>query len=197
MKKFIYLFLTASIFCFNNSNAQEETKVESFEITENNSNLINQFVVITKDSMTIEEGFKLVNEWINLSYNTPAILIKSKIEFDYIKIEVAKTKSPCIKLKKTTCYDSNYYIIFAFKQDKIKFQVTRLQLNSPKTAQSPGGWSNYSPTYDLLHKKSTKKIIEKRIAIADGLMTVLNDMKNDLGEYINNPIKKETSKSDW
>jgi hypothetical protein len=198
MKKIIYLFLTATIFCYNNSNAQDERKVESFEITENNPYLINQFVVINKESMAIEEGFKLVNEWINLTYNTPTIIIKSKIENDYIKIEVKKTNSPCFNLKMTTCYDSNYFITFAFKQDKIKFQVTRLQLNSPKTRSSSGGWSNYNPTYTLLHKKSfIKKAIEKRISIADGLMTSINDLKNDLEKYINNPIKKETSKSDW
>ena len=152
--------------------------------------------MINKESMSIEEGFKLVNEWINLAYNTPTIIIKSKIENDYIKIEVNKTNSPCVNLKMTTCYDSNYFITFAFKQDKIKFQVTSLELNSPKTRNSSEGWSNYNPTYTLLYKKNGKPI-ENQVSIADGLMTSINDLKNDLEKYINNPIKKETSKSDW
>ncbi|WP_372766539.1 hypothetical protein [Lutibacter sp.] len=62
---------------FNLSNAQEDTKVESFEVTEISPDLINQFVVIEKDSMTVEDGCKLVSDWIDIIYNTPKEVIKS------------------------------------------------------------------------------------------------------------------------
>lgn len=197
MKNLIYLFLGVTLLSFNLSNAQEEKKVESFEVTDDSPFLINQFVVIEKESMSVAESFKMVSDWINIIYNTPKEVIKSKIDNEYIRIEGYKSNSPCIKvLGMPTCYDSKYSITFAFKENKIKFQVTRLQLYNAPSKYSAGGWSEASPTMSTMYK-SNGKPNNMQVSIADGFTSNLNDLKNNLTEYINKPINEQTSKSEW
>jgi len=197
MKNLLFLFLSITLFAFNLSYSQEATKVESFGITKDLPFLINQFVVIEKDSMTIAEGYKMASEWIKIVYNTPKEVIKSEIENEYIRIEGVKRNSPCIKsLGMPICWDTKYSIIFEFKENKIKFQIKRLQLYSAPSQYAVGGWSEVSPTFALMTKKNGKPS-KVMVSTYEGLAENLNDLRNDFETYIREPIKEKLTKSEW
>ncbi len=197
MKNSLLLFLSLTLFTINLSYSQEDAKVENFGCTKDAPSLVNQFVVIEKDSMTVAEGYKWATDWIKITYNTPKEVIKSEIENEYIRIEGIKGNSPCIKsLGMLICWDTKYSISFEFKENKIKFQVTRLQLYTAPSQYSTGGWSDSDSTYASLTRKNGKPA-KDMISMDKGFNDTLNDLKNSFEQYINNPIKEKTTKSDW
>tara|TARA_A100001015_G_C15034372_1_gene735195 strand:+ start:1898 stop:2479 length:582 start_codon:yes stop_codon:yes gene_type:complete len=191
MKK-LTLLLFVPIILFS----QDAKKVESFKVTKESPSLINQFVVIDQDEMPVEEGYKRVIDWINITYNTPKEVIKGQIENDYIRIEGYQSSNPCIKsLGIVSCFDNKYSISFEFKENKIKFQVTRLQLYSAPSSVSAGGWSEAQPNYAVMYKKNGKPV-KLQHQIADGFTSNLNALQSSLSKYVSNPIDSSSNKDD-
>lgn len=197
MKTYYRILFVAIFLYFNQSNAQEPTKVNSFKLTEETPFLINQFVVIEKDSMSVQEGYKTVLEWINIVYNTPKEVIKAQLENDYVRIEGSKSNSPCIKsLGIPSCWDTKYSLTFEFKENKVKLQLTRLQIYTSPNQYTSGGWGEAIPHFKSLTKKNGKPA-KTMVQMYEGFETTIEDLHRDFEVYLKNPIKEQTAKSDW
>ena len=95
-----------------------------------------------------------------------------------------------------SCYDTKHSLTFEFKENKIKFQLTGLQLYSAPNKYAAGGWSDANPDFNFLYKKNGKPR-KNQIEFAEGFTSLLNRLQKNFMNYLNNPIKEQKSKSDW
>ena len=51
-------------------------KVDQFNLSATSPSLVDQFLVLDKDGMSVADGYKMVKEWVNVTYNTPKEVIK-------------------------------------------------------------------------------------------------------------------------
>ena len=51
-------------------------KVDKFNLSSTSPSLVDQFLVLSKDGMSVADGYKMATEWINVTYNTPEEVIK-------------------------------------------------------------------------------------------------------------------------
>lgn len=190
LKLFIFtitLFFTKSIVA----------QSENFELTEENSELINQYVVINKDSMSVSDGYNKVLEWINITYNTPDEVIKSQLKDKYIRIEgVDKSITTQNVIGTMFSYMGKYSLTFQFKENKIKMELTRLQVYNEPSQYSAGGWVDASPIYSLNFKKSGK--LKKQYSkYQQGYVDSMNYLKLSLNDYAYNLTKSVVDEEDW
>jgi hypothetical protein len=170
---------------------------ERFQINEETPELINQYVVIKKDSMTVEDGYNKTLEWIKITYNTPKEVIKAELENEYIRIEGA---SNTITRKKMfgipVFFNGKYSITFEFKENKIKMELTKLQVYSGPSQISDGGWEDCHPDYASQTKKNGKPI-KKMVYWNNGYVKTINGLMLGFQYYVNNPDKSIINKDDW
>ena len=170
---------------------------ESFQINEETPELINQYVVIKKDSMNVEDGYNKILEWIKITYNTPKEVIKAELENEYIRIEGA---SDAITSKKmlgmSISFRGKYSITFEFKENKVKMELTRLQVYSPPSQYSSGGWSDSYPNYASQTKKNGKPK-KSMVYWNNGYVKSINELMISIQDYVNNPDKSIIKKDDW
>lgn len=168
-----------------------------FQLNEEHPELINQYVVIKKDSLSTTDGFNKVLEWINISYNTPKEVIKAQLQDEYIRIEGYNSKITSQNVIGTMfIYEGKYSLTFEFKKNKIKMELTRLQVYNEPTKYSAGGWSDQFPSLALQTKKNGKprKGIQQ---FQKGLQDSMNDLRLSLQSYVNNTNKSIVNKDEW
>lgn len=170
---------------------------EKFELTSEKNELINQYVVIQKDSMSINDGYNKVLEWVNITYNTPKEVIKSQLENEYVRIEGFSenfTSQNILGVKYS--YNGKYSITFEFKPNKIKMELTRIQIYSDRTQYSAGGWSDQYPTYEMQYRKNGK--LKKQIAgYVQGMVNNIDLLRMNFQQYLFNENKSVVKKDDW
>jgi hypothetical protein len=169
----------------------------NFEITSENPELIHQYVVIEKDSMSIENGYNKIMEWIKISYNTPSEVIKASLENQYIRIEGINSNITTQNVMGTNvAYKGRYSITFEFKENKIKMELTNLEVYNTPSQYSRGGWVSQNPSLSSQLNKKGK--IRKGIKqYNDGFLASLNSLKNSIVDYLNNENKSVVKKDDW
>ena len=176
-------------------------KVHIFEISEKYPQLINQFIVLEKSSMSVEDGYKLVKEWINLSFNDPVHVIKSDIENKYIRIKGIGGSAVCFtsagNFGQITCQNLQYTLSFKFKENKIKFEILKLEIKFlPGQILHDIGWNNYNPRFEDMVKNNGRKHTAKEEA-AYSTISYLSVLANEIQVYLENPLSKKSSNDDW
>ena len=174
-------------------------KVDQFNLSSTSPSLVNQFLVLDKDGMSVEDGYKMVTEWVNVYYNTPKEVIKGDVENEYIRIQGVGGSANCCKiLGEVKCKDIRYSISLEFKDNKLKFQLTNLEVyydpTDPSNAPGYSGWIGYDPQHMDMTKKNGKPY-RIRIESAESTMAHLNVLADDLAAYLENPLAKEDD--DW
>ena len=174
-------------------------KVDQFNLSSTSPSLVDQFLVLIKDGMSVADGYKMVTEWINVTYNTPKEVIKGDVENQYIRIEGFGGSVRCSKmLGELKCQDIKYSISLEFKDNKMKFQLTNLEVyydpTDPSNAPGYSGWIGYDPQHMDMTKKNGKPY-RIRIESAESTMAHLNVLADDLAAYLENPLAKEDD--DW
>jgi len=177
-------------------------KVDKFQINYDNPYLLNQFIVLEKENMSIEEGYKLLKTWINITWNTPREVIKADVENEYVRIKGIETffcSTVGNLLKTRICKDLYYTFSFEFKDNKIKMQLTALEervQGSPNTALEVYlyQWRDVRPEYgDRINLKTGEVTLQSDYQ--DQYTRYLNSLGHSLKEYLNNP--KEIRNDDW
>lgn len=170
---------------------------ESFQINGESPELINQYVVIRKDSMTVKDGYNKILEWIKITYNTPKEVIKAELENEYIRIEGASDAITSKKMLGIPIYfRGKYSITFEFKENKVKMELTRLQVYSPPSQYSSGGWSDSQPDYASQTKRNGRPK-KAMVYWNNGYVKSINDLMLSVQNYVNNPVKSIIKKDDW
>ena len=195
MKKLLLLLLFIPLM----SIGQEK----NIQLTSKNPNFPPQYVVVEKDSMSVEEGYKRAIEWIRITYANPSKVILSEIENKYIRIEgFADGLYQADRLNANSAYDVTYTIEFKFKENRIKFEVLKA------TYRITSGYYNgvYLPAseqylnfvYEDLFKKNGKPKFELRKARQ--VTNYFNGLVNSFRNYVYNPISNEVNVNgddDW
>ena len=170
---------------------------EKFELTEENSELVGQYVVIKKDSMSVSDGYNKVLGWINVNYNTPKEVIKAQLENEYIRIEgINQSISSQKILGSIIFYKGKYSLTFEFKQDKIKMELTNLMVYNKPSQTTVGGWIEQRPTYSSQFRKNGKPR-KSIVQYYNGFNDSMNDLKLSLQDFVDNETKSITKKDDW
>lgn len=147
--------------------------------------------------MSIENGYNKIMEWIKTSYNTPSEVIKASLENEYIRIEGINSNMTTQNVMGTNyVYKGRYSITFEFKENRIKMELTNLEVYNTPSQYSKGGWANQNPSLSSqLNKKG--KIKKGMKQYNDGFVDSLNSLKNSIVDYLNNGNKSVVKKDDW
>jgi len=183
----LFILLSTSIFA---------QKVDQFNLSATSPSLVNQFLVLDKDGMSVADGYKMVTEWVNVYYNTPKEVIKGDVENEYIRIQgVGKNISCSMMMGVPSCQDIQYSVSVEFKEGKLKFQLTNLELYyTPGEILGLSGWVGYDPQLADMFKRNGKPY-KVRIEAAESTMDHLNGLADNLAAYLENPLAKE--EDDW
>jgi hypothetical protein len=168
--------------------------VEGWNYFDFNANGFTDYSVVEVDSLKKEEIYKLVVEWVKVTYNTPDKVIKSQIENKSIRIEGYSDVLASHNALFPTYYGTKYSILISIRDGKYKFD--------PKWAQYtiPAGTYNKELTFNAFNdndesivkskfnKKEEVKTLYKKMP--SDFETFYNDLNMSLYEY----IKKETTK---
>lgn len=169
------------------------SQIEKFEFT---SEGFTDYLVVPCIGKTKEILYQKTLDWIAKTYNNPKEVIKAKIDNEYIRIEGASENLICISSIITNCYDSKYQIEVSFKDDKYKFDVTKIEYFIIPDSYSLGGWFPLSidDTSGFYNKKGKLKKAFKEVP--ESVSSYFSDLNFDLNLYIESKevIKK---KNDW
>lgn len=190
------LFTLALLLSFG-SYAQEKR----IQVTSKNPTFPPQYVVVEKDSMSVEDGYQRAIEWINITYKNPAEVIKSQIENKYIRMTgFASGLYTADRMGMIAPYNVNYTIEFNFREGKVKFEITGATYDIP--ASSASGIYISAKTYDLsfnhpdLFKKNGKPKYEFKKATK--VTNYFDNLAVSFSNYVNNPVSnKVDDDDDW
>jgi len=190
MKKiFFTLFLTIlTVYSYSQT---------EFTLTDNAPVFPTQYIVLEFDSLTIEEMYARTLEWVSITYNTPKEVIKAKLENKYIRIEgVAPSAYENSFWGMTNFMDIKYMVEFAFKSNRIKFEVINTEILTSPSEYSAGGWVDFKIEYSGFNKKNGKPDIRYRKA-ANSVLITFNNLALAFDKYLNNPIEVSIKNDDW
>lgn len=181
MKKSLLLL---SILAFTlGMNAQNETFTYPNNVGDE---LRGQYIVIEEKGSAQENYSKVIN-YINKTYNTPAEVIKSQINGEYLRIEGV---SDLFK-NKGFVFSTKHTLEFKFKEDRIKLTILKLR-------EVTQGWiiTDYC-TYDNTHKsngkiKNSGTGMNYAIKVIDGLNELSKNIKTGIAQE-----SSETPDDDW
>ena len=168
---------------------------EKFDLNPESPNFSSKYVVINIDGLSAEKGFNQVNNWIKIAFDSPFDVIKAEIENEFIKISnnVDNLYYDYNTISKRY-HDVNYDIVFCFKNNKVKFEITKIRVHYPKTVTS-GGWEEIY----FLDKDNFKRNGQLKPKAKQSFVLIQNHFNNlvlDLKKYLENPINV-TSSDKW
>jgi hypothetical protein len=127
------------------------------------ANIEKSFVVITAEGKTAKQLFDNAVKYVNVTYKNPNVVIKGKIENEYLSfvthsefyVENGFAKAP---------FDMNYLTELTFKDGKVKYEITELVMKNSAGYELTftGGGINfflYNKSGDL-KKPKTKEYLE-------------------------------------
>jgi len=149
MKKILFT-LTLSLFTII-SFAQAPT----FTLSEEKPTFPNQYVVIEVNELTIDDSYKKIIDWINITYDDPSQIIKAQLEHKYIRIQ---SESKDITHSNTLM---RYLIQFRFEEKIVIIDIVELDTYTVTISKSlkfgdTGIWSSISLKNKKMYKKNGK-----------------------------------------
>jgi len=204
MKKLLLILLCLPMIGFG--------QISSFEFSKQRSAFPNQYVVLELDSLSTEDLYDRTLEWIvviapklgsdpvSLADNTNSISIKNKIENLYIKMEgVISANLECYyhSVWPIAGYtDLRYHIEFAFKENKVKFDIINIQYYiSQVTIYHQMGWADLNLEHSNMYKKNGK-IKQDKLEQTNRMIEYFNGLALSLYNHLETPIEKNTSEED-
>jgi hypothetical protein len=100
------------------------------------------FVVTPVDGKNKSVLYNKALDWISVTYKNPNVVIKAKIENEYIRFEGSNNNMLCIKtLGIKNCELANYQIEVSFKDGKYKFDLIEVKEYAKPSQYGSGGWN--------------------------------------------------------
>ena len=155
----------------------------TFTLSEEKPTFPNQFVTINTDGLTMENNYKKIIDWINITYDDPSQVIKAQLEDKYIRIQ-ATSKDIAI-----TNLLIRYFIEFRFENNNVIIDVVELELYTRlgrnTNGDDVGTWSDLSMENKKMYKKNgkPKKAYQKK---ALGIMNYFDEIVLSIDSHIKN-----------
>ena len=104
---------------------------------------VTDYVVSKVDGKSQSDLYKKALDWISVTYKNPNVVIKAKIENEYIRFEGSNSSMICVKsLGMMQCDLATYQIEVSFKDGKYKFDVLEVRSYTKPSQYAAGGWSD-------------------------------------------------------
>jgi hypothetical protein len=178
--------------------------IEGWNYFDFNANGFTDFSVVQIDTLKKEEIYKLVIEWIKVTYNTPDKVIKAQIENKNVRIEGFADGLASHFVMFPTYYGTTYSIVISVRDGKYKFDPKWSKYTIPPSQYSSGSEgtafsdSNEDNAKFMFNKKGKVKGMYRKMPNA--YEVYFNDLNMSLYEYIKNhntKQQKESSDDDW
>jgi len=125
------------------------SQIPQFTLSEEKQTFPNQFVTIDTDGLTIENSYKRIIDWINITYDDPSQVIKAQLEDKYIRIQsMSKDLYSPFLLR--------YLIEFRFEEKNVIIDVVELEIGVHSTQSATIMWSDVSFKNKKMYKKNGK-----------------------------------------
>lgn len=149
------------------------------------------YVVVELNSLDQEALFKKATQWVKATQKT----IKSTVENEKIYFEGGKENALCTTVMgKTSCNNVRYEVELAFKDQKYKFQVIRLEEYGPVNQTGLKDWFQTSLEKAPDHYYTRSGALKKEFSSIPGEIAVLyNDLNASLRDYL---LKEHTEKKE-
>lgn len=174
MKKIILSF---SFFFFSFCYSQQDSFVM-------NDKEFTDYVVLSFPDKTAKELYTETIKWINKTYKKPDEVILGKIEDQYLRFEGSKSPFACKKiLGSYTCEDGRYQIEVSFKDQKVKFDVIKIETYRKYDGFNAPGWEDFNMSDTSFYYKNGK-IRSMYKSYPESFTKNINEIKDSLINYI-------------
>lgn len=166
------------------------------------------YVVVDVDSLSKENLYIQVKNWVLETYNTPSEVIKSEIKNKKIRIEGSKSSGLSVKgiLGESYYYNIRYSIEISVRDGKYKFDPISLEYYIPYSKYVSARWvdlsifnkESLSPFYYQKGKKKGR-IQSTFSSFPSSVENHFDNLNISLFNYINknNESSEEKSDDDW
>lgn len=158
------------------------------------------FVVTQVEGKTATEIYKKAIEWIKVTYKNPDKVILSTIENEYIRFEGSSNAFYSVTtILGKTYYPAKYQIEINIKDGKYKFDLIAMEILTPASQVSSGGWGANA----LFNSNLKKEFLDKSFYKKDGtpnkffkdaiidVPTYFNELNKSLIQTIRSTVKKD------
>ena len=98
-------------------------------------------VLVLESEGSAKELFDKTINWVNETYKNPDEVIKGKIDGEYLRLNGFKSNLiKVISLGSMLVYDARYTIEIKFRDNRFRYEVTKLEQYFPPSQFSTGGW---------------------------------------------------------
>jgi len=165
-------------------------------------------VLIFDVNGTPTELYTKALNWVEETYKNPDEVLKGKVEGKYIRLNGSVSSL----LQKNVIgtmfyYDVRYSVEIKFRENKIKYEITKFESYSPPSQYSSGGWYGQSFRFKIAKKKGKpNRKTGVRAAgkfIKDGgenfrnVRSHFESLGLELKEYVDNFDASATDDDDW
>ena len=155
------------------------------------SNPDHNYLVLKIENKTAKELYTNALKYINLNYKNPSGVVKAKIENEYLRFTTyapafIKVNNGGVKLK----VSANYSIELKFKNNKVRFEITELELTADNGGRyvffKGSVWKGY-PIYNKKEKlRLPKTKLDLELYFNSQVLQILKQLQN-----------QSTAEDDW
>ena len=141
MKKLIYIFLFIPLVSFGQSFEVYEKQVDDGKKFYQGTFKYFTPEIIIEATGTPDELYNKTLNWINETYKNPDEVIKGKVAGQYIRFDgfVGSLISQNV-IGTKFYYDVRYTVEIKFKENRLKYEITKIEQYSPPYKSNPGRW---------------------------------------------------------
>ena len=202
MKKLLLLLFVASLIQLNAQEFEIKTLVieEGSNASKGTYQSMKPMLVFELEGTATELYDKAIN-WVNETYKNPEEVIKGKVDSDYLRLEGFTsnlTKSSTLGM--TSYYDVRYTVKLNFKDDRFKYEITKMEYNQPPSQYSAGGWFSLMANNEVGYKTANRKGKAKKDGVANfnAIKSYFENLGISIKDYMQkNDASKTKSDEDW
>lgn len=203
MKLNLKTILTLMLFSsYTISYTQDVFEMKSIEVTEGQNAQKGTFVyledvtVIEAPSKSQEELYNLSINWLNETYKNPDEVLKGKIEGEYIRWTGIAPSLVCENILLTpVCRNLRYTIEIRFKEGRVRWEFTNLELYYDASQYSAGGWYPWLGKFRVVNHKG--KTNSNNAASARNYRSYMNNLANSFRDYLLKENSENGTDDDW
>tara|TARA_B100000427_G_C15333201_1_gene517800 strand:- start:47 stop:679 length:633 start_codon:yes stop_codon:yes gene_type:complete len=210
MKKLILLFLIIPLISFGQSFEVEEIQIDSgANAYQGTFKKFKPLLVLEVNGSPVELYNKTIN-WVNETYKNPDEVIKGKVEGKYVRINgFASNMITQNVLGTIFYYNIRYSIEIKFKENKFRYEVTKMEQYFEPSSVSSGGWYEIPFNFKVAKRKGKAnkktgirkegKTLKYGVETYERIKAYFENLGIGLKEYMENTdnAEQDGSDDDW
>ena len=165
-------------------------------------------VLVLEVTGSAEDLYNKTIGWVNETYKNPDEVIKGKVEGKYVRINgfVGSLLSNNV-IGTTFYYDVRYSVEIKFRENKIRYEVTKMEQYIPASQYGASRWDDMVFGFKVAKKKgkankktglrSPGKIDKNGAKNYESVKSYFENLGLGIKEYVENSSSESTSDDDW